>query len=123
MIRWFDTALVAVMVATATTTFWIKYDSRKLGSEIAALERRIASETSGLELYAADWSLLSQPDRLQALVAAHAEALGLRPTEPSQFVAAEEAAAVLDALAPTSIEDAIAGIVSEVDETATGSVR
>ena len=123
MIRWFDAMLIALMVGAATTTFWIKYDAREVRAEIAALERRVATELSAIELNAADWSLLSQPDRLQELVEAHEAELGLRVTAADQFVSLSRLSAELDALAPASVEDALAGLLDGIDTTATGSVR
>ena len=123
MIRWFEASLVAVMVTAATGTFWVKHDARGLRSEIAALDRRIAAEESAIELQRTGWSLLSQPDRLQTLVETHQGDLGLRPTEPSQFVSLAGIGAELDAAAPVSVEDAIASALDGIDLTATGSVR
>ena len=122
MIRWLDAALVGLMACSASVTFWIKYDTRRLSEEVRVLERREAAEQSAIELQRADWSLLSQPVRVQALVEAHSEALGLRVTEGDQFVAAEKIGDVLDELVPESIEDAIAGAMIDAD-IATGSVR
>lgn len=122
MIRWLDATLVMLMVASASITFWIKYDSRRIGEEVRLLERREAAELSAIELHRADWSLLSQPVRVQALVETHSEALGLRVTEGDQFVEAAALAATLDELAPESIEDAIAGAIVDAD-LLTGSVQ
>ena len=121
MIRWFDAALVMMIVMAASITFWIKHDSRRIAAEIEALERRVAGERTAIELQRAEWSLLTQPDRLQALTEAHGEQLGLEPIDADQFVTLEELEAVLDDVAPSSIE-AVLG-VEETDDTATGSVR
>lgn len=124
MIRWFDALLVALMVGAAMTTFSIKHDARRVADEIAALERRAEVERAAIELQEADWSLLSQPDRLQELVAAHEGDLALRPIEAEQFVRLDRLGEELDALAPESVEDAIAELVGGgTDGTVTGSVR
>ena len=125
MIRWFDAALVGMMVATASVTFWIKHDSRRIASEIAALERQIGAEQTTMELQNAEWSLLTQPDRLQVLVEEHGEDLGLRPAEAEQFVTLKELEAVLDDAAPVSIEDAIAGQIGgdDLDALLTGAIE
>lgn len=122
MIRWFDAALVTAMVATATTTFWVKYDTRGIVEEIRQLERREAAERSAIELFRTDWSLLSQPNRVHALAEAHREELGLRVTEGDQFVSLDGLGAVLDDLAPESIEDAIAGALVDAG-IETGAIR
>ena len=125
MMRWVDGALVALMVIAAGITFWIKHDTRRIADEIASLERRAEAHRAAIELAKADWSLLSQPDRLQELVDAHDGELALRTATPDQFVRLDQLGAELDRLAPGSVEDAIAAIVGAdgVDTTATGSIR
>ena len=127
MMRWFDAALVAMMVFAAAVTFWIKHDARRAASEVAALERRIEVERAAIELQNADWSLLSQPDRLQALAEAHENQLGLRTPGSDQFVRLDRLGRELDDLAPASVEDAIAELATEapadVDGTVTGAIE
>ena len=124
MIRWFDALLVAVLIAAATATFVVKHDARQIASEIAALERRAEVERAAIELQEADWSLLSQPDRLQELVEAHEGELALRPVEADQFVRIDRLGATLDELAPASIEDAIATLGADgVDDVQTGAIE
>lgn len=136
MMRWFDAALVALAVLIAGVTFWVKHDARRLADEIATLERRIEVERAAIELQEADWSLLSQPERLQELIEAHEEQLRLREPGAGQFVRLDRLGGELDALAPASIEDAIAElstgggepndappIDTPIDPTATGSIR
>ena len=127
MMRWFDAALIALMVFAGAVTFWIKHDARRAAEEVAALERRIEMERAAIELQRADWSLLSQPDRLQELADAHAGELGLRTPSSEQFVRIDRLGVELDSLAPASVEDAIDELLAEapngVDDTATGSVR
>lgn len=128
MIRWFDAALISAMVFAAMATFIVKYDAHRVADEIAALERRAEVERAAIELQEADWSLLSQPDRLQELVEAHEEALELRPVEADQFVRLDRLGAELDGLAPESIEDAIAALsagedADGIDDVLTGATQ
>lgn len=128
MIRWFDAALIGAMVFAAMATFIVKYDAHRVADEIAALERRAEVERAAIELQEADWSLLSQPDRLQELVEAHEEALELRPVEADQFVRLDRLGAELDGLAPESIEDAIAALsagedADGIDDVLTGATQ
>lgn len=127
MMRWFDAALIALMVFAAGVTFWVKYDARRAAQEVAALERRIELERAAIELQNADWSLLSQPERLQVLVEAHEGDLALRTPTPDQFIRLDRLGGELDALAPASVEDAIAELAAEgpagTDATVTGAVE
>ena len=56
--------LLAVMV---TGLFELKYEVRALYQERAALYGRIADEEETLRVLQAEWSFLSQPDRIQEL--------------------------------------------------------
>ena len=124
MIRWFDALLVAIMVVAAAATFTVKYDAHRVAEEIAALERRAEMQRAAIELQEADWSLLSQPDRLQELIEAHEGELALRPSEADQFVRLDKLSEELDTLAPESIEDAIAELAaSNLDEVTTGAIE
>ena len=130
MIRWFDALLVCAVVASAMATFMVKHDARRVADEIAALERRAEVERAAIELQEADWSLLSQPDRLQELVEAHEGELALRPVRAEQFVRIDRLDETLDALSPTSVEDALAalsaggdGASDGIDDVRTGAVE
>ena len=124
MIRWFDALLICAVVASAMATFMVKHDARRVADEIAALERRAEVERAAIELQEADWSLLSQPDRLQELVEAHEGELALRPAEAEQFVRIDQLGETLDGLSPESIEDALASLADGgVDPVSTGAVE
>lgn len=76
--------LCLLMVGGAAVTYQIKYKA-----EIAANDaNRLAGEIDGLEedlsRLKAQWSLLNQPSRLQALVESNAEVLPLVPLSPHQ---------------------------------------
>ncbi|WP_306261761.1 hypothetical protein [Pararhizobium sp. IMCC21322] len=77
--------LCLMMVAAAAVTYQIKYQA-----ELATEEARdMVSEINGLEedisRLKAQWSLLNQPSRLQALVENNAEVLPLTPLAPHQI--------------------------------------
>lgn len=127
MIRAYDLVLASVVIASASATFWVKYDSRSVQSDIRGLEKRIVEERAAIELGEAEWSVLAQPDRVQALAEIHAEALALRPIDPDQLVTEAALGSELDALVPNSVEEAIADLIEkdliETDEIATGAVQ
>ena len=116
MIRSYDIVLMSCVLVAAGTTFWVKYDSNEVRSEIRALEKRISEEEAAIELGEAEWSVLTQPDRVQSLIGVHAETLALRPMQAEQLVAAEALATELDALAPATVEDALADLIGSEGE-------
>ena len=122
MIRVYDAVLVGAVIAAASATFWVKYDTRAIASETRSLEKRIAEEESAISLGEAEWSVLTQPDRVQTLVKVHEETLGLRPIEPDQLVTVETLNAELDAVAAASVEAALEGILG-TDEVMTGAIE
>ena len=109
MIRWFEATLICLMVAGATATYWIKHDSRNLASEIRVLEQRIHAEQTAIELKKAEWGLLTQPERLAQLTELHGQDLKLDLVTPEQFQTLDQLDALLDQVAPNSIEDALSG--------------
>jgi cell division protein FtsL len=90
IVRTFDIIVVAALLGSATWTFKVKNDSERAHERVAELERQIEREREAVDLLRADWSLLTSPDRLQALVERHREELGLETARPEQFVDIEE---------------------------------
>lgn len=86
MLRTFDIILIAAMLVAATVTYKIKYDAEKQIAVINKLKSEIKHEEDTLRLLRADWSLLTQPGRLQALVEVYNDELALEPIEPLQIV-------------------------------------
>jgi hypothetical protein len=129
MIRTTDIALFTLMIAAAAGTYQIKAEANGKQNEIRRIERQIAVEEDTIDLLEADWSMLTQPERLQKLVEKHAGELALQPIEARQVVSVRdvpEKGAVPD-------EDVIAETIAKMakekgekpeatDETETGSV-
>lgn len=123
MFRTSDIVLIAVMVASAAMTYTIKRDAEEQLDNVRKLQVQIRTEEDTIDLLKADWSLLTQPSRLQKLVERYQEQLGLEPVNPHQF-------AGLDVLPPRplTIEDITsadaAGTGDELlDPTKTGAVE
>jgi hypothetical protein len=109
MLKTFDIIMIMIMISAAAVTFRIKAESETQLREVRNLERQIANEDDAIDLLEADWSLLTQPARIQKLVDAHKEALGLQATVsrqvtgveaiPEKGLAADEGDPIADAIA------------------------
>lgn len=84
MFRTLDIIMIGALIAGATWTFKVKYDSEVAREELARLERRLQIEREAIDILKADWSLLTSPDRLEKLVTRYQEELLLAPAQPEQ---------------------------------------
>jgi hypothetical protein len=80
-------ALVMVVVC-ATWAYRVNYATQEAADRLAELRGAIAGERQAIAVLNAEWAYLNRPDRLRALVAANAAALGLVELTPDQFGAA-----------------------------------
>lgn len=90
MFRTLDMALVAIMIAAAAMTYKIKHDAEDRLAEIRKLRIAIQHERDSIEVLKADWSLLKQPVRLQALADQYAKDLDLQPLPARAIVDASD---------------------------------
>ncbi|KQS72634.1 hypothetical protein ASG39_02455 [Rhizobium sp. Leaf371] len=90
MLRTLDIVLIVVMTAAATVTYTIKHQAENKLEDVRSLEAQIKLEEDTIDLLRADWSLLTQPNRLDRLVKAYDKDLQLVPTDPTQLVHPEE---------------------------------
>jgi hypothetical protein len=84
--------LIAVMVSAAAFTYKIKQGAEIEAASLRKIERQIRFEEDSIDLLKADWSLLTQPERLQRLAEAHQAELQLQPVDPRQFAKLEDIA-------------------------------
>ncbi|PYE90168.1 cell division protein FtsL [Phyllobacterium leguminum] len=108
MLRTFDIILITIMLAAATVTYKIKYDAEKRMADIRTLQRKINAEKDTITLLKADWSLLTQPNRLQRLTEIYQSELNLAPIDAKQIVSVGEV--------PERPADDIQNIISSSDE-------
>ena len=90
MFRTSDIVLIAVMVSAAAFTYNTK---RKVEEQLAAvhkIEAQITYEQDSTDLLKADWSMLTQPSRLQKLSEIYQAELQLAPVEASQIGGIED---------------------------------
>lgn len=125
MFRTTDVVLIAVMVAAAAFTYKTKHDAERQLSELRRVQADIRSERDTIDVLKADWSLLTQPSRLQRLSEIYDAELNLKPVEANQIVEIGELPA-----APLKIEDILsgnrermAGETAPPDGTVTGGIK
>ncbi|RST85965.1 hypothetical protein EJC49_12960 [Aquibium carbonis] len=121
MFRTTDTVLIAVMVSAAAFTYQTKHDAEDELRALRRIESQIRYEEETADLLRADWSLLTQPVRLQTLAEAYKDELNLHPIDARQIAdLAEIPLPTIDVDAPGA---ALGGrLVSEgTDATTTGS--
>ncbi len=90
MFRTLDIVMIAIMTAAATLTYSIKHQADLKLEVVRKLDAEIKLEEDTIDLLRADWALLTQPNRLNALVKTFEADLKLVPTESTQLVRPEE---------------------------------
>ena len=130
MIRTTDIALFTLMIVAAAGTYKIKAEANSKQNEIVRIEKQIAVEEDTIDLLEADWSMLTQPARLQKLAEKHAGELALQPIEARQVVSVKDVPQRGVAPDDDVIAETIAKMAKEkggapesTDETETGSVE
>lgn len=86
MFRTLDMVLVAVMIAVAAMTYKIKHDAEDRLAEIRKLRDAIRQEEDTIDILKADWSIVTQPARLQVLAEQYGKELGLQPLSARAIV-------------------------------------
>ncbi len=82
MLRILTVAIFFVTLCMAGVLYKIKYDSRSLQLEAVQLRQKIALERQRLAVLKAEWSILTQPKRIEQL----ANSIGLQPLSPKQII-------------------------------------
>ena len=90
MFRTSDIVLIAVMVAAAAFTYKTKHEAEDRLATLRKIEQQIRFEEDTIDLLKADWSLLTQPSRLQKLSQTYQAELALQPLEAHQIVGLDE---------------------------------
>lgn len=107
--------LIAVMVAAAAFTYTTKHGAEAELAKLRRLEADIRFEEETIDVLKADWSLLTQPARLQKLVETYRDELQLVPVEAHQIGELRELPP-----RPLSIEEIVAG--EDIDGVITGGI-
>jgi hypothetical protein len=122
MFRTSDIVLIAVMVSAAAFTYKTKHEAEDQLATVRKIEAQIRFEEDSIDLLKADWSLLTQPSRLQKLAEIYEAELQLQPVEAHQIVGLDELPA-----RPVEIQDfsteRLGGMAEGgTDQTTTGAV-
>lgn len=74
-----------VVVVCATWAYRVNYATQEALNRVDDLRYDISREREAIAVLQAEWAYLNRPDRLKALVAANADALGLAELSPDTF--------------------------------------
>ena len=86
MFRTSDIVLIAVMVSAAALTYKTKREAEEQLAAVQKIHAQIRYEEDTIDLLKADWSLLTQPSRLQKLTELYKSQLELEPVSARQIV-------------------------------------
>ena len=100
MFRTSDIVLIAVMVSAAALTYKTKREAEEQLAAVQKIQAQIRYEEDTIDLLKADWSLLTQPSRLQKLAEIYKSQLGSQPVNARQIVGLDDLPAK-----PLNIED------------------
>lgn len=82
MLRSIDVVMIGLLLGGAAFTFKVKHDSEVAIEKVTKLQKEIKAEQEAIDILKADWSLLTDPKRLQQLVARYQEQLGIEQLDP-----------------------------------------
>ena len=100
MFRTSDIVLIAVMVSAAALTYKTKREAEEQLAAVQKIQAQIRYEEDTIDLLKADWSLLTQPSRLQKLAEIYKSQLGLEPLNARQIGGLDDVP-----MKPVTIED------------------
>ena len=90
MFRTSDIVLIAVMVSAAALTYKTKREAEEQLAAVNKIQAQIRYEEDTIDLLKADWSLLTQPSRLQKLAEIYKSQLELEPVNARQIVGLDD---------------------------------
>ncbi len=90
MFRTVDFILVGLVLVVATATYVVKYGSEIENNNIVRLEREIQTKREAIDILKANWSLLTNPARIQELAERHGEELQLDVLQSHQIITIDQ---------------------------------
>ncbi len=88
--RVFNLALLVAMIVGAVVTYDMKHRAEIIADKVARLQAETAEEKDEIALLKAEWSMLTQPARLQDVVEAYADHFHLEPFTPEHIATVQE---------------------------------
>ena len=88
--RIFNFVLLLAMIIGAAVTYDMKHKAEMAADNVARLQADIAKEKDKLAILRAEWSMLTQPSRLQSVVEKYADHFQLQPFSPKQMASISE---------------------------------
>lgn len=88
--RLFNLFVVLAMIGAAVVTYNLKHEAESAANRVSRLHSAIAKEREAIALLKAEWSVLSQPGRLQQLVARYGDYFKLEPFAAAQVATLDE---------------------------------
>jgi hypothetical protein len=88
--RVFNFLMLTIMIIGAGITYDMKHKAELAADRNGRLESEIAKDKDAVGLLRAEWSLLTQPSRLQSLVEKYADHFDLRPFSPTQIATVDQ---------------------------------
>jgi hypothetical protein len=82
MLRSIDVVMIGLLLGGAAFTFKVKHYSEVAIEKVTKLQNEIKTEQESLDILKADWSLLTDPKRLQVLVERYQGQLGIEQLDP-----------------------------------------
>lgn len=122
MFRKTDVILIAAMMAAAAVTYHIKDRAEATESQISRLRTQIRLEKEQMDVLRADWSLMTQPARLQHVVDVYKDELGLEPLQPTQVTKIDDLPSAPPELEPDPAKAGIGVASAGRDATVTGGI-
>ena len=88
--RIINLVLLVAMIAGVAVTYDMKHKAELAAERVATLKSAIAKEKNDIVLLKAEWSLLTQPARLQEIIGKYADHFQLQPFSPDQIATIDE---------------------------------
>jgi hypothetical protein len=82
--------LLAAMIVGVALTYDMKLKAEVAAERVAALQADIARQKDQIVLLKAEWSMLTQPSRLQATIEKYADQFQLQAFSPDQIGSVDE---------------------------------
>jgi hypothetical protein len=89
-LRVINAVFLMAMIVGAIVTYGLKHQAEVAAEDVAHLQTAIAAEKDKIRTLNAEWSLLTQPARLEAAVKEHADYFQLQPFSPDQIASINE---------------------------------